>query len=418
VFVRQALLLVVLLTLFAGVDTSTSSAAEPSCAAGLSALERHDPAGAEKAFRDVLEGEARSACAIAGLAKVTATVHAEEFLCAEGKALAAKGEGEKAKRRYAAALARNTHSKCATKGLETPKAEEKEGKTGAEKWEAKWKAIFAGIGIWAAAILVALAAFAIGVFAILRHFRASLAIEPFSDDAVEVKVGAVVAGLVRKRLTELSTRTSQSSGPIKLDFIVADVELLAENDSLEKALGGLAEVSQLKFIVALLGLIDRTSRRRMVAKGDLAAAGDEGPGLVLDLQSGSKGVQAGEAVWDGEATTDDAKAGPYYALADRAAAWLQYEVARGLKASVGNITRNAQSFSLTGEALAEQRLGKEEDAADSYADALERDPENVAALVNLAMIMARVDGDYKSAIGLLSLARTALLARYREGAAE
>jgi tetratricopeptide (TPR) repeat protein len=404
-----------MLVLSAGANTAVSSAAtEPPCAAGDSALERADPTAAKSVYLDVLQGEPQSACAVNGLRNATTAIHAEEEFCAEAVVLAAEGDADGAKAKYAAALAKNAKSECATKGLTPAKAEDEEKKTEAEKKESNLKAELTIVGLWLGAGLVALGTIAILVFAFHRWRRASLAIEPFGDGGVEIKAGTVVAGLVRKRLSELSARTSQSAGSIKLDFVVADVELLAENDSLEKALGGLAEVSQFKFVVALLGLIDRTSSRRMVAKGDLAAPGDQGSGVVLGLQSGSKGVQASGAIWDGITTADGKKAGPYYELAERAAAWLQYETARGLKAEVGDMTRNAQSFSLTAEALAEQRLGEDEKAADSYAEALKKDPENVAALVNLATIMARLYGNYAAAIGLLGLARAALLARYEE----
>jgi tetratricopeptide (TPR) repeat protein len=416
VFVRVALIVGCLLAFLAGTNlTASGGAAEASCAAGDSALERADPAAAEAVYRDVMEGEPSSTCAVAGFNRARATIHAEERLCAEAKALAAKGDAAGAKAKYSAALAKNTKSECATKGVAPPPGPEaKETKGFWEKLETKLKAIVTIAGLIFGAALVALGVPALVIFAVRRWHRASLAIEPFGNDGIEVKAGPVVAGLVRKRLSELAARNRQSSGSIKLDFVVADVELLAENDSLGDALGGLADISQFKLVVALLDLIDRNSKRRMVAKGELAAAGAEGSGIVLSLQSGGKGVRASGAIWDKIPAADSKQSGPYYKLAERAAAWLQYETARGLEANVGDMTRDAESFSLTAEALAKQRLERDKEAAKTYRHALEKDPENVAALVNLGMLMARLYGDYRAAIGLLGLAGTALRARYDE----
>lgn len=154
--------------------------------------------------------------------------------------------------------------------------------------------------------------------------------------------------------------------------------------------------------------------RRLTVKGDLAPPGSEGYGVILGLESARKGVTASGALWGGNPRGSSGKAAGYYALAERSAAWIQYEAARSLKSDVGLLTSSAQSFSLMSEALAEQRLERLAEAADLYAQALVADPENVVALINLSVIVARVYGHYDWAIGLLGLARTALYNRYEE----
>jgi len=196
--------------------------------------------------------------------------------------------------------------------------------------------------------------------------------------------------------------------------VVADVELLAENNSLESALKGLSEVSQLKFVVALLSLYDQIFSRRLLIKGELAPPGDEGYGVVIGLESGRKGAVASGALWGGEVDRDGKKPDGYYALAERSAAWVQYEAAQSLASDVGLLTNSAQSFSLISEALAEQRLAKFDEAALLYAEALEIDPENVVALINVSVIVARDYDHYDWAVALLGLAQTALMNRYEE----
>jgi tetratricopeptide (TPR) repeat protein len=412
--VRATLVSAFLFLFASAAAASGASAADPACARGASALERANPTAAETAYRAVLEGEPESRCAIAGLGEVTTQVHEEEKLCAEAKVAAAKEETEVAKKMYADALALNTDSECATSGLKPAAAtEEKEAKTGAEKYESNLKAVFASIGLWLVAVLVAIGVLLLVVF-FWRRRRASLLVEAFGDESAGAKVGAVMAGLIRKRLSDLSARRSQSSGQYKLDLVVADVELLAENDSLESALKGLSEVSQLKFVVALLSLFDQIFSRRLLVKGELAPAGDEGCGVVIGLESGRKGVVASGALWSGKAVGESIKPGDYYVLAERSAAWIQYEAAQSLASDVGLLTNSAQSFSLISEALAKQRLAELDEAALLYAEALKIDPENVVGLINLSVIVARDYGHYDWAVGLLGLAQTALVNRYEE----
>jgi tetratricopeptide (TPR) repeat protein len=293
-------------------------------------------------------------------------------------------------------------------------------KSGLENYESSLKTWFSVVGFWIGALLVLFGLFAIAVL-IQRRRKASLSIEPFGHSAVDAKVGTVLSGLVQKRLSDLSTRGDAGGRSYKLDFIVADVELLGESESLEKALAGLADTSQFKVVVAILGLVDRIIGRQLVAKGELAPPGEEGCGVVLSLQTQAKGIEASGSLWgdgtDRAQCTVSSDPAPYYALAERSAAWIQYEAARSLKANVDLITKSAKSFSLLSEALAQQRLNEIESAAELYAEAIEADRENVAALMNLSVLLARYYGRYDWAVGLLGLARIALRKRYREAEA-
>jgi tetratricopeptide (TPR) repeat protein len=294
--------------------------------------------------------------------------------------------------------------------------ESKGEKDGAEKVESWLKTRLAIVGLVIVTLLV-LSGAGLIVWTVIQRRNTSLMVEPLGDDAVEAKVGPVLTGLIQKRLADLSERGSRSPGPYRLDLAIsADVALLAENESLETALAGLSDSSQFKLVVALLALVDRKIGSHLVAKGELAPAGKDGHGVVLSLQSQKKGIEANGAVWAsvlaGPAIPDKSPT-PYYGLADRSAAWIQYEAARSLNAAVNLMTDDARSFSLMSEGLARQRRGEPQEAARLYADALAVDPENVAALINLSALLSSKSGNYQRALKLLTFARVALWRRYQ-----
>ena len=309
---------------------------------------------------------------------------------------------------------------AATAATTSPAADsgEKDEKSTGEKLEAWLKTWLSVTGLIIGALLIGAAVVISAIFLFFRWLRPSLTIEPFGDGGVDAKVGAVVTNLVQKRLSELSARSEETRGPYKLDVVVADVELLAGSGDLKKALGDVSEVSQLKLVVALLNLVDQKMSRRLTAKGELAPPGLAGHGIVLSLESGRNGVEANSGVWGatvpGSDPTDSKQPAPYYDLADRAAGWIQYQAGRSLDADVALMTKSADSFSLLSEALIEQRGDRIGEAADLYAKALDADPENIAALINLSALVAHYYGRYRWAVELLELARTALSRRYAE----
>jgi hypothetical protein len=251
--------------------------------------------------------------------------------------------------------------------------------------------------------------------------RASLMIEPLADGGVDPKVGAVMAGLIQKRLAELSEeRGRQSPGPYRLDlFIHPDLALLGRSESLQTALAGLADSSQFKIVVALISLIDQKVGDHLVAKGELAPPGRDGYGVVLSLQSEKNGIESNGSLWDGTVASTSAVNGntaarPYYELADRSAAWIQYEAARALdKTEVSLMTDSARSFSLVSAASVRMRAGDPDGAAELYVSALTIDEENVAALINLSALLAGHYKLYEPAVKLLGQARVALWNRYK-----
>lgn len=411
--------LLVLFALLPGSHTGATTApgqaaSQPAgCAEAAAALERGELEQAREKYLGALATAGSESCAAEGLRTIVRTNRAEARLCAEAKVLAATGEDAAARRRYTAALRLDAGSECAKTGLSPAKKPETDSeKNSLEKASDAAANALKLVGSVAVALFVALG-FILTLILLVRRRKASLTVEPFTDGGVEPKVGATVAALVEKHLTELSRGGRRADDSYLLDVVVADVELLATNKGLETALGGLAEASQFTLVVAVLGLADRMYGTHLVAKGELAPKGGDGHGVVLALQSEKNGMQARGALWkDSRVGPKNPK--PYYELAEPAAAWVQYETARSLDSRVGLITTSARSFSLLSLGLAEQRARREVAAAEKYAEALGVDPENVAAMFNLGGILMTDEGWFWKGFLLLIRALTILETRYEE----
>jgi len=416
-----ALLIVLVL---AAVPSSASAASSPAppdaksppCKAAKDAFTAGDLSQARAKYLDALTSGGEE-CAVPGLKLLAREDGAVAALCAQGKALAAEGRKTAANRRYAAALRLDGSSECATKGLEPKKAEDKDEKGGVAKASEWMTDLSKLLGTAIVTVLLGAALFLIGIL-IWRRRKPSLAIEPFADGAIEPKIGAAVAGLVEGHLTAVGDRKGQNDG-LLLDLVVADTELMATNKDLETALKGLAEVSQLKLLVAVVGLADRLRGTHLVAKGELAPAGQQGHGVVVALQSEKNGLEARTALWRKDerprrqqSNADDPN--PYYDLAEPAAAWIQYETACTLDGRVRLITRSAHSFSLLAQGVAAQRKLDQDAGAEHYATALRDDPENVAALLNLGRILIADERWFEAGVLLLVRALVSLESRYEE----
>jgi tetratricopeptide (TPR) repeat protein len=392
------------------------------CTSANAAFEQGELEKARDGYMDVLASDPNEACAAAGIAKVTKAARAEKKFCEEGEKLAQGDDAAKAeaRRRYVAALEKNVESACATKGLSggeaTEKKEEKNGLARAKDNVTNFLAII-GAGLVAVLVLIGICMLVWTGFKRARH--PSLAVKAFTDGGIEAKVGIAVATLTEKHLAELSRQGRRPTEGYALDLVVADVELVAENEGLATAMGGLAEEPQFKLAIALLDLIDRNLGNHLIVKGDLAPEGEKGRGLMLSMQSQKYGLQASGALWNPMAVTvpleqkdDDPE--PYYELAGEAAGWVQFEAARSLNRQVELLTRNGKSFAELTQGIADQRAMRPAAAAERYAEALLLDPENVGALVNLACLVARYGGRYELAAELLMQAGAILRRRHEE----
>ena len=425
-----------------GADAESGACAEPNKLEQQTKLD-----SARDAYDEVLDDDPGAACATAGIRRIAQEKNKEAAACERGKTLDKAKEPEQADAAYVDAVRINVESECGKKGLNPPEEDE-------NGWDRVGDAIAylpkipAALG---ALLLIVLGTFAFfGLLVVIaRRRRPSLVVRPFIDEAVDDKVGSGFGGLVEQRMLAVARKAQRSSAlTYDLDLVVADVELLDEEEDLAAAVGGIADLPQMAVVVAVLGFVDRLiGKRRLAIGGELLPEGDAGPGVAmalyrrnavrargvlwtdevaewLELEPGEEPEPPAEepapAWWPaampaGQAAAEPPPPGPaqYYRFAAAAAAWSQYEAGRDLDAQVDLMTTSAESFALLSMGLGAHREDRLAEAADFYTRALERDGGNVGALVNLAIVVAR-EGEFDESILLVTDAITTLEARYVE----
>ncbi len=337
-------------------------------------------------------------------------------------------------RQYARAVGVNVASECARGGLALP--------SGSKSSAGRFFDYLPKFPIQLGSLVLMLAV-GLGLLALLRSVvlrKATLVVRAFADAAVEKKVGSAFGGLVEEQLIGFwQTRQRARDDGYSLDLVVANVELLAQDEALGDAVGELAQVPQLQLVAAVVAFVDRAFlQRRLSAVGELLPEGADGCGVALSLFKRKK-LEARGTLWEKPAVgpSSGADGGPsavarYYGLAPAAAAWVQYEASRVLDDRVGLITSSAESFSLLSAGIDEHRtaasMPEDKDnpedkdkrygeAEGKYREALKVDRENVAALVNLSLVGARrVKGSFPESIQELERARSILDRRYVESA--
>ena len=406
-------LLILLTLLFGGppADAAIPPQEQPSaaCVTAGRALESGELGSARTKYLDAL-GRGSRRCAVEGLKRVVRRSQAISRLCAEGRRLILDGKAAAAKRRYLAALRLDNDSECAQKALAPPQEDDEAGFAKAAETMTNLTKL---VGGFLTSLLLLLAFGLIALLFAFRWLKPSLAVEPFADGAVEPNVGSAVGGLVQKHLSDLAPPGRQRNA-LSLDVVSADVELVASNKSLETALSGLGDVSQLKLLVAVVGIADRLFGMHLVAKGELAPKGVAGHGVLVALHSERNGLEASGALWRKPKREGAKNPTPYYDLAEHAAAWVQYEVACALDSRARMITRNARSFALLSLGLGEQDARRRDAAIAHYVEALRFDRENVAALFNLGHILSTDESTERLGIHLIVRALDVLVNRYEE----
>lgn len=279
-------------------------------------------------------------------------------------------------------------------------------------------------GILYGLVLVALFLIALTMWKRMR--RVSLIVRAFIDGAVNQKIGPGIAAMIEERLVGALRRKEAVQNGYELDFVTTDIDLLTEDNNLAKALERLADVPQFQLVVGVLDLIERLlPSRGLAAAGELLPQGTRGVGISLALYEGNR-LTSRSSLWEKEVDTwlpggeQDEEEGtggtstPYYKLAYPAAWWIQYEAARVLDTDASQVTASGRSFALVGLGLSRERIGRPKEAEEAYARALTHDADNVAALVNLAQLLARNHEAYSPAAMLLMRANDVFLRHYSE----
>jgi tetratricopeptide (TPR) repeat protein len=229
-------------------------------------------------------------------------------------------------------------------------------------------------------------------------------------DQSGMNVGETLDARIKKQLAESRRLAFLRKGPAyEMDFSTPGedfADLVAGDGGLKSALEKASESSdQLKIVGAILTLMyTLLPTQRLTVAGVLEPITGPCVSATLNLDEGGRPVAAatllGSVPEDGAALT----AADFVKLAEPAAVWVQYEVARAIRGDIDRGPNAAVSYALVREGLEKQRAGDAEAARAKFSQARELDGRNWAASLNLAMTEARLAKDYDRAVEILDSA--------------
>jgi tetratricopeptide (TPR) repeat protein len=363
-----------------------------------------------------------TACALTGLIAVRDV----KRLCEEGKKDIGLGRRSDAETAFSSALAKSPNYPCARNGLNAA----------VPAWYHRFLAAFID---WtrtsAEIILIGVAGlFALLLLAYFPRFKAfylkiprvkaiigpRLTFEALDDGAYskDSTAGPPLLARIRERIDRMRDESRERDGITwGLDFGTPTdqiIDIVAGSNGLKASLDSAGEISsQTKLVAALLSLLyTLLPIDRLTVSGVLAAPSSDGPAATFALAK--DGRLAGSVTISGIATSkgQDVKAADYALLAEPAAVWLQYEIARALitpkqeKKLTGATLKSSagESFALVREGLDRHLRGDDPGARDCFVAAIDRDPENWAAWMNRAVIEARLSHDFYESAAVLTQA--------------
>lgn len=383
----------------AGLTVARTAASRPASCATASAFRSVSATEAAKEeYLDVLRGDPKSKCAIDGLKAINTAAAKSATSCDAANALREEGQDDAAKTAYQEVLKADPTSKCAKEGLDALD----DGDTPLE-----WTKTVLREVLFPIAVLVLLPlAFAFVLLAqferprklfirnkwIDRLLAPRVRVQDIEDAGADPAIGKGITARVRETLVK-------PGGPYRLDRI-------SGREGLDSAVEAVEEVApQLKTLSSLTkALAWILPRARLTTVGTLQARGAQGAGVTVSVE----GTRADPAttIWTGpeaEASDDDST-DRFQSLAVPAAAWIDYEVRETLDEPKPSVTNSARSYALLQGGLDSVRRGDDEAGIRFYSAAIDDDPRNAAALVNLANLRARNEKDWDEALYLLERA--------------
>jgi hypothetical protein len=227
-----------------------------------------------------------------------------------------------------------------------------------------------------------------------RFFRPQLKLEPFADGSGGQVSADGMTELVRAKLTELASPTEQAGG-----FVL---DRRTGNEDLGAAIGELSDLApQFKVLSAVASAFLTFARLpRYTLNGALQAIGPIGGGMTLSLTE-QKAQEDVFTLWSHDRTEGP---GQYQAMAAGAAAWTDFLIREHQGVETPNVTSSAASYAQLHAALQLELDGQSQQAMRAYWFAYVSSSDNVAALLNLAVLDAR-SNRYDRALNWLALAR-------------
>jgi tetratricopeptide (TPR) repeat protein len=371
----------------------------PFCRRGEALLALGRIPEAEAAFAKEMETGSSVRCARSGLAKI-----GSERPCAVAKALLRNGERTEANKVYLESLKTKPTKKCAKAGV----------KSSAQSFPDHVKSVSEDIVIYLGAALLCLVLLALAFLLLVRFLswipklkdwcfvggirQVTVTIEKPDDSAVDPKLGAGTAALMRKWIETDGSRSYVkfvSGGDATEETWLSKVSEAGEKGKLAAALIGL-------FLILL-------PRRHVKVTGELQPATPSGgPGISVELHRklASKGTAVLWADQFALPVDPAATAESLRKLVVPAAAWVSHRVTTETKRKALS-SKDPMSWALFKVGVQWQRDIEMEKAEQLYRAAIQIDSENYGARTNLGLLCAR-KGEYERALGLFEEARTIL----------
>jgi tetratricopeptide (TPR) repeat protein len=346
-------------------------------------------------------------CAQTGLTAVRETAR----LCAEGDFYLAMGRKDDALTAFEAAEEKNPRAKCANRGVVAAAA----GRLS--------RAIDAIPNILTSVAFVLLVLLIAGLILLLLGYippigyvfahvpglsyllRPRLTLAAPDDSALGFRVGVPLAGRIKERLQryrEEALGTSADSRELDLDFDRADQEfadLVSGDSTFKNSLDKLSAVSEKT--KALAGAADLVSGllpiKRLSITGVVEPPGP-GASVTMHLERNTRTIASAHLT--GPTLKREAKSRDYLSLADPIAVWAQYVVGQALKGDQVEPDK-AEAYARVREGVDRQLDGDEAGARTMDEQALQLDAKNWPAKVNLALLEARLVGNFNEAIDIL-----------------
>ncbi len=246
------------------------------------------------------------------------------------------------------------------------------------------------------------------IWGVRRILGPRLTIEVLEDEAVEGKPGAPFTARVKDHLRRARDEAeSERASEYSLDFGTPEQEfadVVSGSGGLKSSLEKASEISdQTQVVGALLDVVYALLPiPRFEISGAAEPPADGAAGATLLLES-NKTLEAAITVRDRVRGRRTPAAGDYVDLADLAAVWIQYEIARVLDSKAVELDA-AESWLLVRKGLDHYAREEVRQARASFGEAIRWNRRNWAAVLGVAMTEARLRGRFDRAIALLEQA--------------
>lgn len=336
--------------------------------------------------------------------------------CARGQSYLSVHRNEDATEAFKAGLEENPVAPCALKGLEEA----------GPSWETRVIGEITGSipDVLVACGLALLAVFAFLLLGYQKHLgprmrriwglrrllSPRLTIGVLADEAAEGKPGAPFTARIKDRLRRARDEAeSENASEYNLDFGTPGeefVDIVSGSGGLKSALEKASEVSdQTKIVGAVLNIAySLLPIPRFAVSGAAEPPSKTGAAATLILERDAT-LEAAITVHERGRTGGKPTPSDYVHLADPAAVWIQYEIARVLDSKVVELDA-AESWLLVRKGLdhyAREEVGQ---ARASFREAIHLNRRNWAAVLGVAMTEARLGRRFDQSITLLGEALT------------